>query len=302
MTKRISLFILMIWAMFGIASAQKLIVESVKTVGSDISASQYERKDLNGLPCALIKLQSVDDISRVEGNVVGDIVSRGTEKWIYMTAGTKEIKIIPKSHLPIMISFSQYGINKLEEKITYTIVLAEEVHGQEAPLVISTDGPNELNIDEITNHMFGIAELKLKPKFKDALKTVRKIYPDTQTQEKGSVKQISLDKDCGYMKTLMGQPLSAKAQWINVLGMGGGTTTSYSITLRTERETAMNAVSRLTSLLTDKGFKASDPSGLMKSAYASYEYYKDFTKKGASMYLALSLISPGNYLLTLCTK
>lgn len=42
MTKRILLLIMMIWAMYGIATAQKLIVESVKT-GTDGLYSKMTR-------------------------------------------------------------------------------------------------------------------------------------------------------------------------------------------------------------------------------------------------------------------
>ena len=51
--------------------AQKLSVESMTALPMDLSASQYERKDLNGQPCALVKVQLATMGARFEGNVVG---------------------------------------------------------------------------------------------------------------------------------------------------------------------------------------------------------------------------------------
>ncbi len=108
------------------ASAQELTVKSMTVAGNDISASQYERKDLNGQACALVKIQMLDNIIKVEGNVIGDVIDHGTEKWVYMTAGTKEMKIIPQRHLPLHISFANSGIRNLEAKKTYVLILIDE--------------------------------------------------------------------------------------------------------------------------------------------------------------------------------
>ena len=106
--------------------AQELTVKLMTVAGNDISASQYERKDLNGQACALVKIQMLDNIIKVEGNVIGDVIDHGTEKWVYMTAGTKEMKIIPQRHLPLHISFANSGIRNLEAKKTYVLILIDE--------------------------------------------------------------------------------------------------------------------------------------------------------------------------------
>ena len=53
---RNSLLILFLLMMTQAVFAQKLTVESMVMAGNDISASKYERKDLNGTACALLKV------------------------------------------------------------------------------------------------------------------------------------------------------------------------------------------------------------------------------------------------------
>ena len=297
--KRIVFLLLVSLQTFTASFAQKLTVESLKALPNDISASQYEKKDLNGIPCALLKIQMVDDILRIEGNVIDDVVNRGTEKWIYLTAGTKEMKIVPKNHLPLSITFSDYGIVKLDSKATYSLMLTEEVVGKDAPLVFTTDGPNEVDLDEIANHMFGIQELKPKEKFKKAEEAITALYPQAKVEDEGQSKVIVLDSDCGYNKTLLAQPLSVKAQWISVMKMlgVGSSSVQYSISLPVDKDTAMEVVKRVAEMFEAKGYKISDPSGIYKSAAAGYDYYKNAKKKSISMTIALGQISPNNYIL-----
>lgn len=80
------------------------------------------RNDLNGVPCALIKVYVVDDIDRIEGNKIGDIVKRGNvEKWVYMCKGSRNIRIHLRNHLPIRIMFQDYHINGLESNRVYEL-------------------------------------------------------------------------------------------------------------------------------------------------------------------------------------
>ena len=116
----VTVFLLMIPLWSG---AQELEVKSFVFSPTDIIPANEQRKDLNGTYCALVKIQIVDDIDRVEGNIIGDIVNRGVEKWVYMTDGTKEFRLYPKSHLPLSISCNAYGIDGLESKRVYILRL-----------------------------------------------------------------------------------------------------------------------------------------------------------------------------------
>ena len=102
--------------------AQELQIKSFTRSLTDIMTSREQKKDFNGGICALIKVQMLDQIDRVEGNVI-DWEEHGTEKHIYVTDGTKEIRIYAKSHLPLHVNCTQFGIERLESKAIYQLVL-----------------------------------------------------------------------------------------------------------------------------------------------------------------------------------
>lgn len=114
------------------AISQELKVQSFSLSPTEIIPSSDQRKDLNGENCALVKVQVVDGIDRVEGNIIGDIDSRGTEKWIYLTQGTKVFRLYPHSHLPVSISTSEFDIEKLEGNRVYILRLAGDADGKKA--------------------------------------------------------------------------------------------------------------------------------------------------------------------------
>ena len=105
------------------ASSQKAAtIKSFVQTTDHISGSD-RRNDMNGTPCALVKVQVVDDISRVEGNRIGDIVVKGVEKWVYMCKGSRNMRIHLKNHLPVKIMFQDYLINGLESNRVYELVI-----------------------------------------------------------------------------------------------------------------------------------------------------------------------------------
>ena len=114
-------------------SAQELTVKSFALSSTDIISSKDQKKDYNGRVCALIKVQVIDQITRVEGNVIGEVLNHGNEKWIYVTEGTKTIRIHTKSHLPLSIDCRQYGIEQMDGKCVYILTLT-------SPYMRATDG------------------------------------------------------------------------------------------------------------------------------------------------------------------
>ena len=96
-------------------------VRNFMMVTNDISARVNEVKDSNNEPCALIKLQVNDDLLSIEGNLVIIDNQESPEKWVYVTEGTKLIKLVFKKHLPITLSVTDYGLEELKEKSTYVL-------------------------------------------------------------------------------------------------------------------------------------------------------------------------------------
>lgn len=75
----------------GNARSQKLVVDDFSMSFNDLTPSIQNVKDLNDVPCALIKIWLVDEITRVEGIYVGKLVDR-----VCITLGMGWKKIIKR--------------------------------------------------------------------------------------------------------------------------------------------------------------------------------------------------------------
>ena len=109
------------------ASAQRLAVESLKLRPNDLSARNVknQRHDLNGKPCALLKVMVLDDITKCSSGNIGDIVTEGPVKLIYITSATPSIELSFKYHYPLTINFTDYGYKHLEGNSTYELNLVD---------------------------------------------------------------------------------------------------------------------------------------------------------------------------------
>ena len=121
--KLIILFLLISLA----ASAQRLAVESLKLRPNDLSARNVknQRHDLNGKPCALLKVMVLDDITKCSSGNIGDIVTEGPVKLIYITSATPSIELSFQYHYPLTINFADYGYKHLEGNSTYELNLVD---------------------------------------------------------------------------------------------------------------------------------------------------------------------------------
>ena len=115
--------------------AQKLTVEQMTVAGT----SQYERKDLNGQACALVKVLLPMPGAVFEGNVIGNVDFKTGEYWVYMTAGSKELRIKHPQAQPLQVVFKEYGIEKVSAKTTYnlSVLLPQASQPQTQKLVIN---------------------------------------------------------------------------------------------------------------------------------------------------------------------
>ena len=121
--KLIFLFLFMSLA----ASAQRLAVESLKLRPNDLSARNVknQRHDLNGKPCALLKVMVLDNITKCSSGNIGDIVTEGPVKLIYITSATPSIELSFQYHYPLTINFADYGYKHLEGNSTYELNLID---------------------------------------------------------------------------------------------------------------------------------------------------------------------------------
>lgn len=104
--------------------AQKIEVKSFKLMPSDLSASIYEKKDLEGNACALLKVLLPIKNATFEGNIVGKTEFRTNEYWAYLSQGTKNIRIKAPGYPPLFVKFQDYKYMEVESKQTYELVIS----------------------------------------------------------------------------------------------------------------------------------------------------------------------------------
>ena len=129
--KKLFLILLSVFALLNTAMAQELTVKSFVLAPTDITAQTEGRKDLNGDACALVKISFVGDVADVEGNVIKPLVKRNNETWAFMTQESRQMKVVTKDYLPLMVTFGDYGIEKLQSNRTYVLTLTKPSGVQE---------------------------------------------------------------------------------------------------------------------------------------------------------------------------
>ena len=121
--RKILLSLVLLFAALSSVLAQELTVKSFKLAGSDLTAQTQYRKDLNDRNCAVVKVQFVGELTNIEGNVIMPLVKRNNETWVYMPQNTRQMKVITKNYLPLMVTFADYDIERLESNRTYVLTL-----------------------------------------------------------------------------------------------------------------------------------------------------------------------------------
>ena len=119
-------FILSLFLLFAAISstlAQELTVKSFKLAGSDLTAQSQSRKDLNDRNCALIKVGLGLQGVQFEGSIIGNVENKTGEYWVYMPQGNRMLKVKHANYAPVMVTFADYGVEKLESNRTYELVV-----------------------------------------------------------------------------------------------------------------------------------------------------------------------------------
>ncbi|MDE7413647.1 MAG: hypothetical protein K2N05_07685 [Muribaculaceae bacterium] len=131
--KRFFITILSLASLFPfISQAQEFKVASFDYNPSDLTArvGEYSRVDLDGRKCALLKVSVADDIVEAQGNVVGDIIKKGMEKWVYIAHDSKHVKLLFDKHHSLMLNFIDYNYPVVSEQMVYDVKLEEEKNEQ----------------------------------------------------------------------------------------------------------------------------------------------------------------------------
>ena len=121
--RNILLSIVLLFAAISSTFAQKLTVESFKLASSDLTAQTQPRKDLNNRNCALIKVSLGLQGVQFEGSIMENVENKTGEYWVYMPQGNRMLKVKHANYAPVMVTFADYGVEKLESNRTYELVV-----------------------------------------------------------------------------------------------------------------------------------------------------------------------------------
>ena len=120
-------------------SAQELKVKELMAT-NDLSASQYRRNDINGQPCALIKVGLAAEDATFEGNVIQPVEYKSGEYWVYMTEGSLELRVKHPKFVPCHINFRDNGLERGVKSLTtysMTLLLPQEQATQMQKLIVN---------------------------------------------------------------------------------------------------------------------------------------------------------------------
>ena len=87
--------------------------------------------DSEGHPCGLIKVRSDNSELVFRGNIIGDVVNKLNEYWVYMPQGSKQLNILHTNFMPMTIDFDAFGICEVSSKTTYILTLSEQKYNKE---------------------------------------------------------------------------------------------------------------------------------------------------------------------------
>ena len=121
--RNILLSLVLLFAAISSALAQELTVKSFKLAPSDLTAQTQHRKDLNDRNCALIKVGIGLQGVQFEGGIMGNVENKTGEYWVYMPQGNRQLKVKHANYAPVMVTFADYGVEKLESNRTYELII-----------------------------------------------------------------------------------------------------------------------------------------------------------------------------------
>ena len=202
------------------ALAQELQVKSFKLAGSDLTAQTQSRKDSNDCNCAVVKVLFVGDIIDFDGNIVKPVIKYTNETWVYMPQRSRQLKITTKDYLPLMVTFEDYGVEKLESNRTYVLTLVgnSQQQAQQSQTLTIRYSPSSATVlvdNKMINGSNGVAQTTLPVGQHSYI-----VFCDGYESEEGTVKlkasapsnlQITLTKEAtAIQQSTVSQPIVAQ--------------------------------------------------------------------------------------------
>ena len=210
--QKILLSLFLLFAAISSTFAQELMVKSFKIASSDLTAQTQPRKDTNNYNCAVVKVLFVGDIIDFDGNMVKPVVKYTNETWVYMPQRSRQLKITTKDYLPLMVTFEDYGVDRLESNRTYVLTLVgnTQQQAQQSQTLTIRYSPSIATVlvdNKMINGSNGVAQTTLPVGQHSYI-----VFCNGYESEEGMVKlkasapsnlQITLSKEAGVPTTTM---------------------------------------------------------------------------------------------------
>lgn len=104
--------------------AQEIQVKSFTKV-SEVLWTPKQQLDINGNICALVRVVVPwEENALFQGNVVGEVSYKGNEYLVYMSKGSRFLRVHYPNYETLIIDFAEYDCKKLESKRVYELVLS----------------------------------------------------------------------------------------------------------------------------------------------------------------------------------
>lgn len=104
--------------------AQNLIVRKFEENSRDLSARVKERTDLNGISCALVKIDlPLKNVVVADYQSVGSVDYVVNTYWVYLPAGAKKLTIQHPNFHTLTVNFPDFGIPYVNSKTTYDMIV-----------------------------------------------------------------------------------------------------------------------------------------------------------------------------------
>lgn len=104
----------------GLGYAQELKVTAFQRMDRDLLARTQERLDLNGTPCAIVRV-SIPNAEKVtfEGNIIGDVIYNPGEAIVYMTDRSRNLTLKSNEFGSMKYEFPQ----RVEKQVVYKLAV-----------------------------------------------------------------------------------------------------------------------------------------------------------------------------------
>ena len=218
--RNILLSFVLLFAAISSAFAQELTVKSFKLAGSDLTAQTQPRKDLNDRNCALIKVGIGLQGVQFEGGIMGNVENKTGEYWVYMPQGNRQLKVKHANYAPVMVTFADYGVEKLESNRTYELIITasgsvQVAQKQRLTIRYSPSSATVLVDNKMVKGTNGVAQTTLPIGQHSYI-----VFCDGYDSEEGTVKlkastpsnlQITLSKEAvAILQSVISQPIVAQ--------------------------------------------------------------------------------------------